>query len=116
VTCELTSVRCEPTLERRDVTSVAWRVPLNRRRVSIAAVEVISGHYGVPARREETPGDQSAMADERRWAPAIGDDVAVAHQSVNAVRCSAPRNRGDASAASEGVVTARSDVSPTRCE
>jgi hypothetical protein len=74
---------------------------MNRCRVPIATVEVISDRYRVTARREEAPDDQSAMADERRCVPAMGEDVPVACQSADA--------------ACEVVVTARSDVSPARC-
>jgi hypothetical protein len=101
VACELTSERRERTSERRDATSVAWRVQMNRRRVLIATVEVISKRCCVASRLEEASGDQSAMAEEPRCVPVMDEDVPVACQSVNAAR--------------EGVVTARSDVSPTRC-
>jgi hypothetical protein len=116
VTCELTSETCELTSERRDVTSVAWRVHKNRRRVPIGTVEVISERYGVPARREEAPGDQRVVADERRCVPAMGEDVHVARQRMNSARCLARRHRGNASDARKGVVTARRDASPARCE
>ena len=76
--CELTSVTCELTSERRDVTSVVWRVHMKRRRVRIGTVEVISERYGVTARREEAPGDQRVVADEQRRVAAMGEDVPVA--------------------------------------
>jgi hypothetical protein len=40
--------------------------------------ELISKRYGVPARRDEAPGDQRVVADERRRVAAMGDDVPVA--------------------------------------
>ena len=83
------------------MTSDLWRVHMNRRRVPIGTVEVISERYGVTARREEASGDQRVVADERRCVPAMGEDVPVARPSVNSAR--------------DGVVTARSDVSPARC-
>ena len=55
-TCELTSAMRELTSERHDVTSNVWRVHMNRRRVPIAIVEVISERYGVTARCEEDAG------------------------------------------------------------
>ena len=79
------------------MTSNAWRVPMNRRRVLIATGEVISERSCVPPQREEAPGDQRVLADERRRAPAMGDDVPVAHQRANSAHCSAPRHRGDVS-------------------
>ena len=74
---------------------------MKRCRVPIGIVEAISERYGVTARREEAPGDQRVVADERRRVWAMGDDVPVVRQRVNSAR--------------DGVVPARSDVSPARC-
>jgi hypothetical protein len=75
---------------------------MNRRRVPIATVVMISERYSVPARQEEASGDQRVVPDERRCVLAVGEDVPVARQSVNSAR--------------EGVVTARSDAAPVHCE
>jgi hypothetical protein len=80
---------------------------MNRRRVPIALVEVISERYGVTARCEEAPGDQRVVTDERRRVPAMGEDVPVTRQSVNAGRRSAPRHLGDVSDALGYVVHER---------
>ena len=98
------------------MTSVAWRVHMNRRRVPIGTVEVISERSCVTARREEAPGDQRVVADERRCVPAMSEDVPVARQSVNSARRSAPRDRGDVSDARAYVARERRVVAIARTE
>jgi hypothetical protein len=75
---------------------------MKRRCVPIATVEVISKRYGATARREEASGDQRVVANERRCVRAMGEDVPIARPSVSSAR--------------KGVMTARSDASPARCE
>jgi hypothetical protein len=89
---------------------------MNRRRVPIGTVEVISERYGVTVRREEAPGDQCVVADERRCVPAMSEDVPVAHQRVNSAHCSAPRHRGDVSDARADVARERPVVSIARAK
>jgi hypothetical protein len=69
----------------RELTSVAWRAHMNGRRVPLGTIEAIAERYGVAAQREEGPGDQRVVVDERRCAQVMGEDVPVARQRVNAV-------------------------------
>ena len=114
--CQLTSATCELTSARRDVASIVCRMRMNRRRVTLATDEVTSERDDVTALWREAPGDQRAVADERRRVPAMGQDVLVARQSANASRSSAPCHRGDVSDAHANVARERRVVAIARTD